>query len=219
MQTEFQGFPGAMAFLEGLKANNDRAWFNLHKEAYERDLKTPADAFAATLSPELAELAGQPVSAKVFRVHRDVRFSRDKTPYNTHLHIGFTPVQPAAEPRRGGYYFGLEPGKLTVGVGVFGFEPSELERYRRAAINDGAELARILAALGTRVDEPELKRVPAPFAADHPHAQALRRKSLTAWRDLDSLDQLGGPALAGTVLAAFTQLNPLNDWLTEALRP
>ena len=59
MQTEFQGFPGTMAFLEGLKANNDRAWFNLHKEAYEQDLKTPVDAFAATLSPELAELAGE----------------------------------------------------------------------------------------------------------------------------------------------------------------
>ena len=85
MDAPFQGFPDTMAFLADLAANNDRTWFAANKACYERDYRQPAEAFVAELRPRLEALVGGPVIAKVFRIHRDVRFAKDKTPYKAHL--------------------------------------------------------------------------------------------------------------------------------------
>ena len=100
MDAPFLGFPDTQAFLRDLRANNDRDWFNAHKATYERVYKAPAEAFVAELRPRLEALAGVTLGGKVFRIHRDVRFSKDKSPYNTHLHIGFQHQRSGGEPRR-----------------------------------------------------------------------------------------------------------------------
>jgi uncharacterized protein (TIGR02453 family) len=220
MHAPFLGFPDTQAFLRELRANNDRAWFNANKQAYERAYKAPAEAFVAELRPRLEALAGVPLGGKVFRIHRDVRFSKDKAPYNTHLHIGFQHQRAGAEPRRrGGFYFGLEPDTLTLGVGAFDFGPADLERYRKAVADDawGGELAGLLASLGARQHEPDLKRVPAPYAADHPRAELLKRKGLNAWRDLDDPALAASPELVDAVMAEFAALDAVNVWLTDVL--
>jgi uncharacterized protein (TIGR02453 family) len=219
----FPGFPGAMAFLADLKANNDRDWFAAHRDAYDRAIRQPAEAFAAAAAPELEALAGRPVSVKIFRVHRDVRFSKDKSPYNAHLHIGFSlqPSQGAGRPTCG-YYFGLEPERLHLGAGTFEFPGRALDAYRAAVADEvhGCALTALMQELeraGFRFGETELKRVPAPFPADHPRGDLLRRKGLAAWLELTDRRLIEGPALIGEVLGVFQALAPLNGWVDLAL--
>lgn len=91
----FEGFPGeAQTFLGELRDNNTREWFTAQRARHERLIKAPAEAFVAALAPRLASLAGKPVTGKIFRVHCDVRFSHDKSPYNAHLHVLSCPRMP-----------------------------------------------------------------------------------------------------------------------------
>jgi len=219
-EQQFLGFPQTMGFLRELRANNDRGWFNAHKATYEAAYRAPAEAFTAELRPRLEALAGVQLGAKVFRVHRDVRFSKDKSPYNTHLHIGFQAQRlPGELRRRGGFYFGIDPETVTLGVGAFDFGPADLERYRRAVADesDGGELAALLSRLQARQDPPDLKRVPAPYPADHPRSELLRHKGLNVWRDIDDPALIASPELVDAVVAHFQALDPVNGWLTEVL--
>jgi uncharacterized protein (TIGR02453 family) len=220
MDAPFLGFTETQAFLKDLRANNERGWFNANKARYERAFKQPGEAFAAELRPRVEKLAGQPMGAKIFRIHRDVRFAKDKSPYNTHLHLGFqAPREPGKPRRRGGFYVGLEPETLTLGVGAFDFGPADLERYRRAVAGDadGEELAGILGRIEAKPGEPDLKRVPAPYPADHPRGDLLRRKGLNVWQDLNDDALIASPELADAVMGVFEGLDPVNLWLTEVL--
>lgn len=220
MDAPFLGFPETQAFLRDLAANNDRTWFSAHKADYERAYKQPAEAFMAEIRPRLEALAERPLGAKLFRIHRDVRFSKDKSPYNAYVHLGFQAPKVSGEPRRrGGFYFGLEPDKATVGVGAFDFGAADLERYRKAVASDGdgADLAALLARLDATQHPPDLKRVPAPYPADHPRGDLLRHKGLNVWRDLDDRALIASPGLADAVVSAFAELDAVNVWLTEVL--
>jgi uncharacterized protein (TIGR02453 family) len=221
----FPGFPGAQAFLAGLAAHNDRDWFNARKGDYERALKGPAEAFVGCVEPALSKIAGTPVTGRIFRIHRDVRFSKDKRPYNAHLHIAFgaggvgrRPMSSEDMPR--GWFFGLYPDRATAGAGGFHFQGATLDAYRAAAADEGkgrklqGVLGRIEQA-GYRVQGDQLKRIPAPYAADHPRGDLVRRKSLNAWRDLDDPQLVAGEDLLTQVLATFEALTPLVNWLAN----
>ena len=210
-------FPAeTLAFLRGLQADNTRESFAANKAVYETAFRAPAAAFSTQMAAALSKMTGTEHTAKVFRIHRDLRFSKDKTPYNTHLHIGFT-----AEGGLGGlgWFFGVNPDQLSFGVGVLGFGKSELETYRqRVASAEGEDLRHILkslAAQGGRIGEPELKRVPGGFAADHPQADLLRRKGLAAWIDETDPQRIEEPGIVESCLAAFKLLQPLHGWLTQ----
>jgi len=207
--------PETITFLEDLKANNNRDWFAQNKPAYEQAVKFPAQQFCDLMVDALAELTGEAHDFKIFRVHRDVRFSKDKTPYNAHLHISFVPAK-----RRGAspaWFFGLAPGKLSLGAGMFGFDKQVLEIYRENVAGPGGrELAGILdkiAGDGIRVSEPELKRVPPGFDKDHVFAENLRRKSLAVWIDLNRTRIVSEPNLVPSCATSFGRLKPIVDWL------
>ncbi|MDA0991990.1 MAG: DUF2461 domain-containing protein [Verrucomicrobia bacterium] len=211
-------FPKAtLTFLKNLKANNNRDWFTKNKTSYELAVKQPAEEFSALMTDALSDLTGLAHTAKIFRIHRDVRFSKDKTPYNDHLHISFLPDLPNGPPL--GWHFGLEPGRLTVGTGIFGFKKPALESYRkRVAGSDGDDLAKILDPLvqkGARLNEPELKRVPAPFEPDHAHADLLRRKGLNVWLDLETAKMATKPDIVTACTASFRTIKPVFDWLLD----
>jgi len=214
--TAFSGFTDdTPRFLAGLAANNDRDWFAAHKADYESAYKRPADLFCDVMRGALEELSGVPLKAKVFRIHRDVRFAKDKTPYNAHLHISFAPDGASGPPPA--WMWGLSPDYFTIGCGVFAFDKDALERFRGlVAGKGGAALARTLADLaggGVRIGEPELKRVPAGYAADHPRGDLLRRKGLTAWIDFAGPDQALGPGMTARCLDGFRRLKPVFDGL------
>ena len=139
--------------------------------------------------PKLLDLTGIEHDAKRFRINRDIRFSKDKTPYNTHLHISFKPRARLIPT----WFFGLSPDYLTAGVGTFGFDKPQLEAYRKRIDSPhGDALAASLEDLtnkGARISEPELKRLPKGFDADHRHGPLLRRKSLAVWMDFRSANR------------------------------
>ncbi|WP_282610247.1 DUF2461 domain-containing protein [Pelagibius sp. Alg239-R121] len=213
----FPGFPAAgIKFLQDLTANNNRPWFEQNRALYKKELEAPAKAFAAAMERELAQRFGVDFKGKIFRLHRDLRFSKDKTPYNTHLRMAFFPFDAAQDGQ--GFYFSLEPECLILGGGAMGFSKSGLETFRQAVVDDaqGHSVEAMLVGLvegGFRLEAPELKRVPAGFDKAHPREALLRRKSLTLWRDLSDHDGVTNPRAVAFCAGVFENLRPLYQFL------
>lgn len=200
--------PEARAFLSALAAENTRDWFAAHRDEYEARLKRPAELLLDQVAADLGRMLGMPAATKLFRPQRDVRFSKDKTPYTTHLHLAWSPS--AAGMAEAGFFFGIAPEYVTLGAGVMAFDRERLERWRQAVAGpDGEAIAteiEALASLGFTPREAELKRVPAPFPPDHPRAGLLRRKGLVLWRNLD---ERAFSSPVATLTSDFSTLAPL----------
>jgi uncharacterized protein (TIGR02453 family) len=196
----FTGFrPEAIQFLVELTEHNDRAWFQPRKADYERLLKRPLEALCAALDERFAarRVPLQADSARSpFRIYRDVRFSRDKSPYKTNIGASFPAVERSADgtalalgSRRGGGYFHFAPGEIFVGGGMWHPDREPLAAWRalvvdqpgrvHAAIDDPAFVARF-----GGVDGDRLSRLPRGFPADHPDAALLTLKDVTFGRRL-----------------------------------
>ncbi|MEM8592081.1 MAG: TIGR02453 family protein [Pseudomonadota bacterium] len=177
----------ARAFLTDLARNNSRDWFTAHKADYDDKLKAPALQLLDEMTGPLGRLSGVAIDTKLFRPHRDVRFSKDKTPYNTHLHLAWMPAY--SGPAKPAYFFGVSPDYITIGAGQMDFDKPAMAAWRNRVDTNGTPVAEIMNALtssGYRISEPAYKRVPAPYARDHPQEALLRRKGLSAWRDSDA---------------------------------
>jgi len=217
--TGFAGFPSdTIAFLNDLKANNNRDWFQAGKVRYEAVYKAPAAAFCTALTFRLQAVTGDVHTAKVFRINRDIRFSKDKTPYNTHLHILFR-----REGGRGGLFFGLQADGLVLGGGMMGFDKGQLAVYRDAVAGQKGErleeIVRELLAGGARMDAPALKRVPKGFDPEHKRGDFLKRKSLTIWHDLPDQKQVTAPDFADVCAGHFQAYANLSGWLDRNIPP
>lgn len=219
MKMANQGFSSfsaeAIGFLKELKANNNREWFSQHKETYERSIKIPSVEFCTTMVLALEEMTGWQHNYKIYRIYRDVRFSKDKTPYKPHLHISFTVQADMVSPPC--WFFGLEPERLIFGAGIFSFEKPALETYRNRIVGgEGNELAKILGRFETRdirISEPALKRVPSGFDKQHQYGDLLKRKGISAWIDIDDPLAATGMNFIDDSVKSFKKLKPLNDWL------
>ncbi len=203
-----------LKFLRALKQNNSRDWFNDNKTWYETAWKAPAQGFIDAMCFRLQAETDTPHSAKLFRIHRDIRFSKDKTPYNTHLHILFT-----REGSKAGLFFGLNTDRLVLGAGMMGFDKGQLAAYREAVAGKSgetlhADLAPLIQA-GGRMNEPDLARVPKPYEADHPRGDLLRRKSITVWQDYEDPAQAERADLLDTCVGQFARYKPVCNWLNE----
>lgn len=173
----------ALAFFAELEKDNTKAWFEPHKARYKYQISGPAGFFADLMVEDIARITGKAHKPKVFRIYRDVRFSKDKTPLNTHLHVMWQPLdQGALAPS---WFWGLSRQYFIMGMGVMGLQGESLTRYRVFVDSWGAGLQEALAQAGTSIGAeisdwgPEpLKRVPKPYAADHPQGDLLKRKAL-----------------------------------------
>lgn len=201
-----------LVFLRDLKTNNSRDWFKANKARYDTAWKAPAEAFIKAICFRLQVETDTPHDAKLFRIHRDVRFSKDKTPYNPHLHILIR-----REGSKAGLFFGLQTDRFVLGSGMMGFDKAQLAAYREAVAGEhGATLARALATLlkaGGRMNAPDLARVPKPHDKAHERGQLLRRKSLTVWRDYDHPAAVENTDLIDLCAAQFATYAPLAEWL------
>lgn len=190
----FAGFSReGLQFLADLSVNNERAWFQPRKAEYERLLKGPLEDLCLALGERFTErsipLIADPVRSP-FRIYRDVRFSRDKSPYKPYVSASF----PWTGGGPGGY-FSLRAGEIYVGGGLWHPEPAVLAAWRtavgdrsadvRAAVTD-ADFVRTFGG----VEGERLKRVPAGFPADHPDAELLKLKDVTFSRRLSDDDAL-----------------------------
>jgi uncharacterized protein (TIGR02453 family) len=206
-----------LIFLNDLKGNNKREWFHDNKKRYEAIYKKPAAAFGQIVEAELENRTGLKHRSKTYRINRDIRFSKDKTPYNCHLHISFTPEgRSEASPS---WFFGLGVDRLSLGVGTFGFDKERLETYRsRVAGQDGErfnDIADKLKQTGVRFNDPDLKRVPKLFDQEHPRANWLKYKGLSCWIDDDQPEVLWKNGCPSHVADRFIKVKPLFDWLME----
>ncbi len=203
-------------FLENLHANNNRAWFEENRSIYETSVRDAARSFARDLAHLLERETGRTHNHKIFRISRDLRFSKDKTPYNTHIHLAFWPVGGMAA-----LMLGLEPGKLTFGAGTMSFAKKTLVVWRnRVAAPEGARLTAILQDLtdqGCRIPEAELRRLPPGYDKDHPRAALLRRKSLTVWRDTSQTDFCFGADGPARCMQELQDFQPLLNWMNANL--
>ncbi|MEO1732851.1 MAG: TIGR02453 family protein [Pseudomonadota bacterium] len=174
----------ARRFCADLAGNNTKDWFNAQKPIYESQLKAPAQTLLDIVAADLTRTFATPWVTKLFRAHRDVRFSKDKRPYNTHLHMLWSRKEGAPV----GLFFGIAPDYVSVGGGIMGFDKVQLTEWRRALDTDLASevhaAVEAAAMHGFALRDPELKRVPPPFAKDHPAESLLRRKGLVAWREV-----------------------------------
>jgi uncharacterized protein (TIGR02453 family) len=208
----FPGFPeAALEFYEGLVADNTKAYWTDHKAVYESAVRAPMQALLDDLGPEFGE-------AKLFRPYRDVRFSKDKTPYKT------AAAAAIGDDVQGGLYVQLSTDGLLVAGGAHGLATDQARRLRAAVAEDlrGTALVTLLDRLrgqGFTVEGERLKRVPAEFGPDHLRAELLTLKTLWAAKTLAPGDELHSPELAGTVATAWRQLQPLNDWLAQHVGP
>ena len=203
--------PDARAFLGQLAENNNKAWWEDNKATYVSQLKTPALALIDEVSTQLAAMTDLPVKGKLFRPHRDVRFSKDKTPYKTHLHMLWTAQTGARQDVA--FFFGIGLDDVRAGGGVMGFEKDVLADWRLFVDQDHKRILKITNGLrdkGFGFWEPALKRVPSPFDKDHPAAELLRMKGCVAFKDLKP-----GKSLARDLDATFQDFWPLNQLLIQ----
>ena len=185
MAESFRGFrPEAVQFLVDLTEHNERAWFQPRKADYERLLKTPLEALCAALDAAFAA-RGVPLSAdpkrSPFRIYRDVRFSRDKSPYKTHASANFPWT---GDGGMVGGYFHLQPGAVFVGGGMWHPAPERLAGWRTAVVEDRERIHATLddppfrATFGEVTGE-RLKRGPAGYPPDDPDIELLQLKDIT----------------------------------------
>jgi uncharacterized protein (TIGR02453 family) len=198
----FGGWPAeALAFYAGLEDDNSREYWTSRKAVYQERVLRPMEELLEALAPEFGE-------PKIFRPYRDIRFSRDKTPYKTH--IGATLGSRC--------YVQLSADGLSAGAGRWHLEPAELIRYRAGVAGpDGAELAAIVAALtadGVEVHgHGTLKSAPRGYPADHPRIDLLRHKGLTTWRHWNPEPWLSTPAPLEKTREFFAASAAFCDWL------
>ena len=230
MTSDFRGFsPDAIQFLADLAENNDRAWFQPRKADYDRLLKIPLEQLVVALGERFAArgvpLAADPARAP-FRIYRDTRFSRDKSPYKTNVGASF-PWQgdadsPAEVQRHGiGAYFHLQPGEIYVGGGMWRPEKPRIDAFRRAVVADpeGASAALedplfVAAFGGVGSDGDSLRRVPPGFPSDHPRAEWLRLKDVVFGRRLSDAEATS-PDLPDIAADAYAAAVPVFRYLAR----
>jgi uncharacterized protein (TIGR02453 family) len=223
--------PATLTFFRGLARHNARPWFEAHRADYEREVVGPMRALIEEMDVRLArfapELTGHP-KRSMFRIYRDIRFSKDKSPYKTNAGCWFWHRD--ADPRVGdssegggaGFYFHLQPGKSFTGAGIWMPPRPLLGKLRDAIAEDPRGFERVVKnptfvrRFGGLDDEHTLKRMPRGFAETHRAAQWLKFQSFVAGRALTD-KQVTSPRLAAVLEEDFSKLLPLVRWLNGAL--
>jgi uncharacterized protein (TIGR02453 family) len=205
----FRGWPAeAIEFYEGLEADNTRAYWQDHKKEYEEFVKAP-------MVELLAELAADYGEGKIFRPYRDVRFSKDRSPYKTAI---------GATLERGGYVQFSSSG-VAAGSGYYVMMPDQLDRYRRAVDDEktGKQVVTLCDMLRkAKIDvtaREALKTAPKGYPKDHPRIELLRYKGLIAWKQWPVAAWMGTAKAKQRVIEFLEAAKPMNQWLDKHVGP
>jgi uncharacterized protein (TIGR02453 family) len=214
--------PEAFAFLRELGRNNNREWFQKNKARYESTVQDPAVRFIEAIGPRLARLSPhivadpRPFGGSLSRIYRDTRFSKDKSPYKTHIGIHFSHASAANDRNLPGFFFHMGSGESMVASGIWHPVPADLGAIRNAIVAKPAAWGTVIAKR-TGIEGESYARVPAGFDPAHRYADDLRRKDFFDSRPLSDRDVAGG-SFAATFEKACRSLNPLNEFLANAIR-
>jgi uncharacterized protein (TIGR02453 family) len=228
----FGGFrPAAFTFLRDLARNNEKTWFEANRDVYERELRIPMRQLVEALDAKLASIAPEIVGdpkRSMFRIHRDIRFSKNKAPYKTnagawlyHRDAG-RKVGTAGEGGGAGFYFHMDPASCFMAGGIWMPARPALTRIRGVIAAQPRALPRLTSAPRFRRrfdglnEEAKLRRVPREFPSDHPAAEWLKLQSFTASAPIEP-KVVTSPRLVDRLCSDFAQLVPLVRWLNRAL--
>jgi len=210
------------AFLNDLASNNNREWFKANKDRYESDVREPALDFVEDFADKLLKISPHFVAdprkqgGSLFRIHRDTRFSKDKTPYKTHTGLQFRHVATKDNVHAPGFYLHIEPGECWAGLGLWQPATADALKIRQAISVDSAAWKK--AAYSKRFtdtlklsDGNKLQRPPKGFNADHPYIEDLKRRDFTASSRLSQklvtsdgfLDEYAGMCKTASPFLAF----------------
>jgi uncharacterized protein (TIGR02453 family) len=219
--------PELFTFLADLRANNDREWFAANKHRYEEQVLEPALAFIDAFAPKLEKISphfradARPSGGSLFRIYRDTRFSKDKSPYKTNLGIHFRhELAKGARAPAPSYYLHIGPGEVFAGGGIWHPDTAAATRIREAIVGDSERWRRATrsGAFDKRLElgGDSLKRVPPWADAEHPFAEDLKRKDFFGWARL-SEDDVVAPGFIDEYARICRTATPLVQFLCDAL--
>jgi uncharacterized protein (TIGR02453 family) len=221
----FEGFPrSGIAFFKKLKRNNNRLWFEKHKNEYEMHVKLPMQSLVAALQPHFARFAEEfDVNPKkaIFRIYRDIRFSKDKTPYKTHTAAHFVLKGKPKGFLGSGYYMHIAPGEVFAGAGIYMPDSDQLKKIRKAIAHRPEDFLSILQNKKFRklfgsLEGEKLKRVPRGYEDNHPMAEWLKFKQFfvgVSWPE----NKCYKPEFVEDLRDVFEASTPLVRFLNDAL--
>lgn len=211
--------PESFAFLRELRENNNRDWFAANKQRYERDIRDPALRFISDFGPPLSKIAPRLVAdprRSMFRIYRDTRFSRDKSPYKTHVGIHFFHEKAKAAASVPGFYLHVSPGESFAAAGIWHPDPPSLAKVREAIAGGPPDWKRIKRSK-LPIEGGSLKRPPRGYAADHPFVEDLKRTDFVTSIRLED-EQLSDPKFISEFGRACRKMTPLVQFVARALR-
>jgi len=212
--------PSLFEFLAGLKAHNTREWFGKHKDRYEVAVRDPMLRFVADLGRHLRRISphvmadARPVGGSMFRIYRDIRFSKDKSPYKTHVGAHFSHERSGRDAHAPGFYLHLEPGRSMGGGGLWHPDGPSLAKIRNRIVAQPAGWDAVRRRID--VEGEALKRVPAGYDAGHPHAADLKLKDYYVMESFSDREVCGDDFMDGFVTVC-RRTKPLMQFLTGAL--
>ena len=224
--TEFKGLPGDFFnFFEDLSQNNNRVWFADNKDRYYESVVNPISGFIVAIAPALGKISShymadpRPHGGSMFRIYRDTRFSKDKTPYKTHAGIQFR-HKAGRDAHAPGFYLHLAADQVFFGGGIWNPPTPQLNRIRDYIADNARSWARIVNSKKVRevggIRGDSLKRPPRGFDAAHVHIEDLKRKSFYVMTESQPHAALEADFI-NDVIAGFRRAVPLNRFVTGAL--
>lgn len=212
------------SFLRELRDHNDRDWFKANRHRYEAAVQEPAVAFVADFAPRLKRISphfvadARPVGGSLFRIYRDTRFSRDKTPYKTHTGIQFRHER-GKDAHAPGFYLHLEPGSIFAAGGIWRPDRETLGRIRDAIAGNpttwSAAVRESCSGDRFRLEGESLKRSPAGYDSAHPQIDELKRKDFILVADLTQ-NMVLSPDFPHTLAELFQRATPVMRFLCRA---
>jgi uncharacterized protein (TIGR02453 family) len=211
-------------FLKELAQNNNRDWFAVNKERYEDEVRTPALNYIESMDQHMAKISphfivsAKKVGGSMMRVHKDIRFSKDKTPYKTNIGIHFKHAR-GKDVHAPGFYLHIEPGEVFIGAGIWRPESSTLKNVRTLMDEYPKEWTKLMNKMtnkdGFELGGDSLKRPPTGFAKDHPLINDLKRKDLIAVQNL-KVSAIYEKDFNKTTAKLFKAAAPLVKFICEA---
>lgn len=223
----FKGLPkDFFVFFKELAANNERAWFEENKQRYKDVVLAPLSDFIAAMAPRVAKITKhivcdpRPNGGSMFRIYRDVRFAKDKSPYKTNAGVHFRHAL-GRDAHVPGFYMHFAPDEVFFGGGIWMPEPPALNKVRRAIADEPKSWKkvvddRVFKTKFNGVEGEALSRPPKGFDAEHPYIGDIKRKSFFAMHQ-SSPKVAGSPALLDDVEATFRAAKPLMQFVCKAL--
>jgi uncharacterized protein (TIGR02453 family) len=218
--------PALFSWLRQLKKNNNREWFQQNRDRYLETVRDPLLRFIADFGPRLETISPhfladpRPSGGSMFRIHRDTRFSKDKSPYKTHAAAQFR-HQAGKDVHAPGFYLHLEPGEAFVGGGIWHPDAKALAGIRELIVDDPAGWKKSISGKGFRdgfaLGGESLKRPPRGFDSDHPLIEELKRKDYVASTRF-SEEEVCAPGFLDTFARACRTMGPFVRYLTRGVQ-